>query len=94
MTLRFPLQVPVTYRWQGESGTLRSDEGVSRDLSDQGAFIVASHLPPVGSMVDLKIALDSLHEIAGSLPLEFQGRVLRVENSKSGSGFAISRKLS
>jgi hypothetical protein len=66
-------------------------EGISRDLSERGAFILTQDCPPVGSTVDLKIILEALQEVRAVLPLEFQGQVLRVERSESICGFAVSR---
>jgi hypothetical protein len=70
---------------------LRQKDGISRDLSEQGAFIVTVDCPPVGATVDLKIILDALRDVKAALPLEFQGQVLRIERFESTCGFAISR---
>jgi hypothetical protein len=72
----------------------RQKEGISRDLSEQGAFIFTMDCPPVGSTVDLKIILEALRNVGTSLPLEFQGQVLRVERFEGTCGFAVSRTSS
>jgi hypothetical protein len=66
-------------------------DGVSRDLSERGAFVFAVECPPLGTTVDLKINLQRLEDINGIGPVEFEGRVLRVEHSESGDGFAVER---
>ena len=67
-------------------------EGLSRDVSEHGAFVISPFCPPVGANVMLKIALEDSPNELGPLPVELKGEVLRVEQppSETGNGgFAI-----
>jgi hypothetical protein len=91
-TIRFPLQTAVTFSWTNGNGQHQQGEGLSRDVSEHGAFVIAPHCPPVGSHVALKIALEGVPDEIGPLPVEVQGAVLRVEQSPAETGkggFAI-----
>ena len=70
----------------------RQGEGRSRDVSEHGAFVFAPICPPVGASVVLTIALEGVPDGIGPLPVEIEGRVLRIEQSPTGEGmggFAI-----
>ena len=91
-TLRFPVQTEVTYLWTDGNGQKHSGEGRSRDVSEHGAFILAPLCPPVGSIVVLKIALEGIPNGIGSLPVEVNSEVLRVERlpvETGNGGFAV-----
>lgn len=91
-TLRFPLQTAVSFWWTNGNGNKHEGEGRSRDVSEHGAFVLASLCPPVGANVVLKIALEGIPNGIGSLPVELKGEVLRVEQPPTeteDSGFAI-----
>jgi hypothetical protein len=96
-TMRFPLQTPVAFWWTDENGESQHGEGHSRDISEHGAFVLASVCPPVGASVGLKIDLEALPNAPGTLPIEFQGQVIRVEQphvEKGSRGFAVCRRPS
>jgi Tfp pilus assembly protein PilZ len=38
-------------------GTLQEAQGITRDISDRGIFIVAKELPPIGKHVELDVHL-------------------------------------
>ena len=85
-TLRFLLQTAVTFWWTNGSGERRRGEGRSRDLSVHGAFVFASNCPPVGSNVVLMIDLEGIPDEIGTLPVQVEGEVLRVEQSPAERG--------
>jgi hypothetical protein len=93
-TLRFLLQTAVTFQWTNRNGEARQGEGRSRDVSEHGAFVFAPVCPPVGASVLVKIDLEGIPDEIGTLPVEVDGEVLRVEQSPAErgmltSGFAI-----
>jgi PilZ domain len=92
MTLRLPIQTPVTFWWKNGNGKPLQGEGRSRDVSEHGAFVFAPSCPPVGANVVLTIALEGVPDGTGPLPLEVEGEVLRVEQPPTWTGtwgFAI-----
>ena len=91
-TLRFPLETPVTFWWKNGNGEPLQGEGRSRDVSEHGAFVIAPICPPVGASLVLTIDLEGIPDEIGSLPIEVEGEVLRVEQSRAEmetGGFAI-----
>lgn len=91
-TIRYPLETQVVFWWEDENGIFQQSEGHGRDLSDRGVFVFASCCPPVGTGVGLRISLGGSTDAPSELRIEVEGRVLRVEPSRSGersSGFAV-----
>ena len=90
-TLRFPLHTVVTFWWATGNGEQQHGEGRSRDISEHGAFVFTPVCPPVGTSVSLTIDLEGIPDEIGTLPVEVNGQVLRVEQSfdDGAGGFAV-----
>lgn len=91
-SMRFPLQAPVVFWWRDENDAYQQSEGWSRDISERGAFVFAVACPPVGADVGLRISFAALPEAPRAQRMEVEGRVLRVEQPRTGkgsSGFAV-----
>jgi hypothetical protein len=83
---RFPLDVPVVFWWTDANGVHEQGEGRCYDLSEVGAFVFASACPQEGTHVGLRIP------VSKALRMEMEGRVVRIEEIRSGKGrdgFAI-----
>ena len=94
-TIRFPLQAPVVFWWTDKNGNHQHGEGRSRDISESGTFVHAVACPPLGASVGLRISLETVPDATKTLPIEFDGHVLRVERASAGresSGFAVLRR--
>ena len=92
--MRFPLDVPVAFWWTDANGGHQLGKGRSFDVSELGVFVCASDCPPAGAQVGLKISISitGVPDAPRALRMEVQGRVLRVEQVRSGEGrdgFAI-----
>jgi len=90
--MRFPLDAPVVFWWRDANGVHQQGEGRSYDLSELGAFVFASACPPEGAQVGLRIPITQFPDVARPLRMEMEGRVLRIEQVRSGEGrdgFAI-----
>lgn len=90
--MRFPMDVPVTFWWTDANGVHQLGDGRSFDVSELGVFVCASGCPPAGAQVGLKISITEEPDAPGALRMEVEGRVLRVEQARSGEGrdgFAI-----
>jgi PilZ domain-containing protein len=95
--IRFPLQAPVVFWWTDENGNHQQGEGRSRDISESGTFVHAASCPPLGASVGLRVSLEVAAGATETLPIEFDGHVLRVERVNAGgesSGFAVLRRTS
>jgi hypothetical protein len=68
--------------------SIGGNQGLSRDISASGVFIVQSSVQEVGSRIDFTVDLDI---VAGKLKLCCEGRVIRVEkiDDKIGMGVKI-----
>ena len=99
-SLRYPLRAPVTFTWRGLDGVEHRGKGISRDISEGGAYVVTRTCPPLRSSITLVIRFASLPGLAPSYRLELAGRVVRIEpllhamsHSKESWGFAVSSSL-
>jgi hypothetical protein len=90
--IRYPLQLPASFVWEGE-GISRQDEGHTRNISENGAFVDAAILPPIGSSVELHFSLPALSDSGRKMHVRHMGKTLRLEGAKQGKhsgGFAIT----
>ena len=89
--MRFPLEAPTVFWWM-DRGTVRRNEGRTRDISEDGAFVFASTCPPRGSQIGFKVFLPVLPGIERKTRMEADGQVVRVEQARGreeSEGFAI-----
>jgi hypothetical protein len=86
--IRYRLDTPVVFRWQDDSGTRLEGEGVTRDLSEVGAYVFTQKCPPPQTEVEIEIVVPTLH---GAPKAWLKGimQVLRVE-AGPGDGFGFS----
>jgi hypothetical protein len=90
--LRFGLNAPADFTWEVEGRGWARGDGITRDLSIVGAFVVTSNCPPVQTAVRVEIALPSLSSLSSAIRLLGKARVVRVEQTPGGcrqTGFAI-----
>ena len=78
----------MIFWWTNENGERQQGEGLSRDVSEHGAFVFSRTCPPVGSNVALAINLEGISDDIGEVPVEVEGEILRVEQAEN-NGFAI-----
>jgi hypothetical protein len=89
--MRFPLEA-LTVFWWLDSGVVKRSEGRTRDISEKGAFVVASMCPPQGIQIGFKVFLPALSGFERRTRVEADGHVLRVERAQGHEeceGFAI-----
>jgi hypothetical protein len=96
--IRFPVRVPVEFRWSDVNGVVRRGAGRSYDVSDLGAFVIASASPPVGAEVNYRLYLSGYPGSRWANVQDEVGQVVRVEQARGGEGrsgftvFGQSRK--
>lgn len=91
--IRYPLRARAQFVWVGRDGQRHEARGYSRDVSEDGAYILTKTCPPVGATVHLAINFPYVPDPARSRRLEVNGRVMRVDlllANKSRWGFAIA----
>jgi len=88
---RYRLSAPALYWWQRADGTLQEAQGVSRDISDHGVFVLAKDLPPPGVHVELEVHLPAVTGTSRSAQLYGEGTVVRTSGRGAReSGFAAA----
>lgn len=94
-SMRYPLEVPVSFSWTDENGIEQKGEGSSRDVSETGTYVFASGCPPTGADVELRLVV-AARDAPRVLNMEFEGRVLRVERlaaAQARCGFAVLSRV-
>jgi len=89
--VRYELQVPVAFIWENAEGGKFQAEGVTRDISDVGVYVLSEKCPPMKSKVRVEVML-AQQGIAGA-SLKGNMWVLRVEDGPEGfdgCGFALA----
>ena len=88
---RHRVSAPALYWWQGADGKLQEAQGISRDISDRGVFVLATDLPPPGVHVELQVHLPAVTGTSRSAQLYGEGTVVRTSGRGAGeSGFAAA----
>jgi hypothetical protein len=92
--LRYQLPAAAKFRWEGSAGGLLQGDGITRDISVKGAFIVTPNSPPAGIMLRVEIILPRVRN-GHSMRMVSEARVIRVEHPVLGEtrdGFAVVGK--
>jgi hypothetical protein len=58
--VRFPLHLPVIFRWNDRRMMREERLGRTRDLSVSGLFVLCPAPPSVGTLVDVEVRLPSI----------------------------------
>jgi hypothetical protein len=90
--IRYRLDAPAVFSWEGVGHKRFRGEGVTRDVSVQGAFILSATMPPPDCPIQLDLLLPSLTGIKTMMRITGRARVLRVEHPSSDTwihGFAV-----
>jgi hypothetical protein len=82
--VRYRLEVPLVFRWQGSERSVLQGDGVTRDISARGAYVRSVTAPPVGALVDVEVYLLGFREPKSRIKARMV--VSRVDDSVSGCG--------
>jgi len=91
--IRYQVDAPALFSWQGGPGGRFQGEGVTRDISTQGAFIVTATMPPPHCPVQVDLILPSVSGMDAVLRITGKARVIRVEHCDAAAcnnGFAVA----
>jgi hypothetical protein len=94
-SVRYRFGTPAVFSWEGFAGSRLKGEGVTRDISVGGAYILTSTCPPCEIVIQLEIFLSSPATSGRQVKIATEGRVLRVEHpaeSTARGGFAVVGK--
>jgi hypothetical protein len=93
--LRYRLDFPALFSWNNADHRRLHAEGITRDISVLGAFIVTATSPPVETQVEVEVVLPSFLGKKSVIRIKGEARVIRLEH-RSGdcgeNGFAVVRE--
>lgn len=88
---RFLTNLPVIFCWK-DKGRSHASQGMVRDISTSGAYILTSQCPSEKTAVRCRMRLPSLRSDASPMAftvVEMVGRILRREKAGARIGFAV-----
>lgn len=85
---RYRVSIPTSFCW-GAGSSFFEGNGVSRDISTHGAFILTTETVPVGCEIWLKLAVPGIQEGSKGSEMQGNGRVVRTEEE----GFAVDAPI-
>jgi hypothetical protein len=90
--IRYRLDAPALFSWEGVHHRRFQGEGITRDISVQGAYILTATIPPPDCPILVDLHLPSLSGMKATMRITGKARVIRVEHSSSDiwiHGFAV-----
>ena len=90
--IRYRLDAPAVFSWEGVGHRRFQGEGITRDVSMQGAFILTATMPPPDCPIQVDLLLPSLTGMKSMMRITGKARVIRVERPSSDTwihGFAV-----
>lgn len=90
--IRYRLDAPAVFSWEGAQHKRFQGEGITRDISVKGAFILTATMPPPDCPILVDLHLPSLTGMKPTMRITGKARVIRVELSSWDTwihGFAV-----
>lgn len=81
----YELAAPVTFWWLSADGSIHTGEGVTREISDRGAVVIATECPPINALIQMTIALPGSWYKRRGITLHGEGTVVHVGNSEAAA---------
>ncbi len=91
--IRYRLDAPALFSWRGGSSGCIQGEGITRDISVQGAFIVTATMPPPDCPIQVDLLLPSVSGMQVAVRISGKARVIRVQHPSTNArvhGFAVA----
>jgi hypothetical protein len=85
--LRYMLRLPVIFHWN--DGREHTEGGFTSDISLDGALILTSRCPPIGTAVRIEVLIPSPDRRGEELRIECIGKVTRVIDHPGFSAFGV-----
>jgi hypothetical protein len=86
-SVRYKLRLPVIFHWN--DGTDRTEGGFTCDVAVDGALILSSKCPPVGSDIRVEVLIPSPNHSAEEIRIECVGKVERVWELSGSAYFGV-----
>jgi hypothetical protein len=89
--VRYRLSADAVFAWEGARHNRFLGEGVTRDISITGAFIITPTCPPVGATVQLDVFLSPpVGTARRTVRIKTEAKVIRVDHTSASEGFAAA----
>ena len=85
--MRYKLRLPVIFHWN--DGREHTEGGFTSDVALDGALILSSKCPPIGSEVRIEVLIPSPDHSDEELRIECVGMVTRVVEQAGYSAFGV-----
>ncbi len=85
--VRYKLRLPVIFHWN--DGTEHTGGGFTSDVALDGALILSSSCPPVGSEVRMEVLLPSPDHSGEEIRIECVGTVTRTAEHSGAGAFGV-----
>ena len=85
--MRYRLRLPVLFHW--EDGREHTEGGFTSDIALDGALILSSKCPPVGTDVRIEVLIPSPGHSAEEIRIECIGKVTRVWEQPGSAYFGV-----
>lgn len=79
------MNTSVIFRWKRPDNQRFQGEGVTRDMSVEGVFVLSGTCPPVNALIHMEVILP-LSDGASKAQMKAEMRVLRVDHDIAGTG--------
>lgn len=84
---KYRLRLPAIFHW--DDGSEHTECGFTNEVSVDGALIVCSKCPPIGSNVRVEVLLPSPDSDAGDIRIECKGKVICIQDHVACSTFGV-----
>lgn len=78
-SIRYPVNCPAMCRWAVSDARRQTSFGLTRDISVRGVFVLNNSSPPIGTPIELNIAIPNLSGSSRGLHLVATGSVIRID---------------
>ena len=81
----------VWFNWQNEDGCWLEGEGITKDISGNGLFVLTDALPIAGAPIVVMVAMPALKALPRPIAFRGSGKIVRIEPEVGGlCGFAAA----
>jgi len=90
--IRYRVDAATTFFWEGGNGRCFRGEGITRDISAVGAFILTATMPPPGCPIQVDFFLPSVSGMKVDVRITGEARVIRIDHMSMDTwihGFAL-----
>ena len=88
--LRYSITAKVWFNWQAEDGRWLEGEGITRDMSGNGLFVLTDAIPAAGASIVVIVVMPPLKMLQRPAAFDGYGKVVRIESVGGLFGFAAA----